>query len=151
MKKHISIFLILTLLSAFAYASDVINKDTKGIALKGYDVVAYFTQGKALQGNAEFEHQWKSATWRFATAENRDLFVANPDKYAPQFGGYCAYGVTKGYLAPIDPKAWKIVHDKLYLNYNLETQKVWEKDQSDNIATGFRLWPKAKMTKPLDE
>ena len=151
MKKQWIVVLTLFVFAAAAYGSDVVNKDEKGIALKGYDVVAYFTQGKDLKGSAEFQHQWKNATWRFAAAENRDLFAADPEKYAPQFGGYCAYGVTKGYLAPIDPKAWKIVRDKLYLNYNLEMQKVWEKDQADNIATGIRLWPKAKQTKPLNE
>jgi hypothetical protein len=149
-KKRILSVLIL-LVSGSVYAENVINKDSRGIALKGYDVVAYFSQGKAMEGSPDYEHQWKNATWRFSNAENRDLFAANPEKYTPQFGGYCAYGVTKGYLAPIDPKAWKVVKDKLYLNYNLETQKEWEKNQADNISTGIKLWPKARTTKPLQE
>jgi hypothetical protein len=144
-------FILLLAFRTTVYANDVINKDGKGLALKGYDVVAYYTQEKPVQGSAEFVHKWKNAAWQFSTAENRDLFAANPEKYAPQFGGYCAYGVTKGYLAPIDPAAWKVVGEKLYLNYNLETQKEWQKNQADNIATGIRLWPKARTTKPLQE
>ena len=79
-------------------ADAVINKDQNGLALKGYDAVAYFDQGKAVAGKKDFEHSWMGATWRFSSVENRDLFAKNPEKYAPQFGGYCAFGVTGGYL-----------------------------------------------------
>ncbi len=152
MKHKLVVFQILVLLiSGLVYADEVINKDSNGVAIKGYDVVAYFSEGKAVEGKAEFEHKWKNATWRFSNAENRDMFAANPEKYSPQFGGYCAYGVTRGYLAPIDPKAWSVVKDKLYLNYNLETQKEWQKNQADNISTGVKQWPKARTTKPLKE
>ena len=143
--------LLLSLVCATVYSDEVVNKDSKGVALKGYDVVAYYTEGKPVQGSADFTHEWKNAIWHFSTAENLKLFAANPKKYAPQFGGYCAYGVTKGYLAPIDPTAWKVVNEKLYLNYNLETRKEWEKNQADNIASGIKLWPKARTTKPLQE
>jgi hypothetical protein len=111
-------FLFFTLQSA--HAANVINKDKDGLALKGYDAVAYFNEGNAVEGKKEFEHSWLDATWRFSTAENRDLFAKDPEKYAPQFGGYCAFGVTGGYLAPVDPTAWKVVDDKLYLNYDSE-------------------------------
>jgi hypothetical protein len=90
------------------------------------------------------------STWRFSTASNRDLFAANPEKYAPQFGGYCAWGVTQGYLAPIDPKAWKVVDDKLYLNYDKKVQAEWAQDIPGNIKKATDKWPEASKTKPLE-
>ncbi len=133
------------------YATDVvINKDKKGLALKGYDAVAYFNEGKAVEGKQEFEHTSMDSAWRFVSAENRDLFAANPEKYAPQFGGYCAYGVTGGYLAPVDPKAWKIVDGKLYLNYDFEVQKKWQEDIPGNIKKATAKWPEASKTKPVE-
>src|SRR5262245_42603411 len=130
-----SLFVVLLLITCNSvHASDaVINKDQNGVALKGYDAVAYFNDGKAVEGKPDFEHSWMNATWRFSTAKNRDLFAKNPEKYAPQFGGYCAYGVTGGYLAPTDPTAWKIVDGKLYLNYNSEIQKKWAENIPGNI------------------
>ena len=116
--KSLLIIALLLIASHSVHADVVINKDKNGLALKGFDAVAYFNQGKAIEGKKEFEHTWMDATWRFYTAENRDLFAKNPEKYAPQFGGYCAFGVTGGYLAPTDPTAWKVVEDKLYLNYD---------------------------------
>ncbi len=131
-------------------ASAVINKDQNGLALKGYDAVAYFDQGKAVTGKKDFEHSWMGATWRFSTVENRDLFAKNPEKYAPQFGGYCAYGVTGGYLAPTDPTAWKVVEGKLYLNYDSDIQKKWSEDIPGNIKKANEKWPAASKTKPVE-
>src|SRR5437016_4674828 len=98
-----------------ASKSDPINKDGGGIAIKGYDPVAYFTQSKPVKGSSAFTYQWMNATWWFASAEARDEFARIPEKYAPQYGGYCAYGVSQGHTAPIDPEAWTIVEGKLYL------------------------------------
>ncbi|MEL7173254.1 MAG: YHS domain-containing (seleno)protein, partial [Pseudomonadota bacterium] len=81
------------------------------------------------------------ATWRFSSAENRDLFVENPEKYAPQYGGYCAWAVAQGYTAATDPEAWAIVDDKLYLNYNKSVQAKWEKDVPGHIASADGNWP----------
>jgi hypothetical protein len=131
-------------------AANVINKDKNGLALKGYDAVAYFNEGKAVEGKKDFEHKWMDATWRFSTAENRDLFAKDPEKYAPQFGGYCAYGVTGGYLAPTDPNAWKVVDGKLYLNYDSEIQKKWSEDIPGNIKKAHEKWPAASKTKPVE-
>ncbi|MGB7413736.1 MAG: YHS domain-containing (seleno)protein, partial [Thermosynechococcaceae cyanobacterium] len=86
-----------------------------GIAIRGYDPVAYFTESQPVQGKSEFAYDWKGATWHFASAEHRDLFSGEPAKYAPQYGGYCAWAVKEGTTAPIDPQAWKIVDGKLYL------------------------------------
>ncbi|MEQ8969294.1 MAG: YHS domain-containing (seleno)protein [Coleofasciculus sp. C1-SOL-03] len=112
-----------------------------GVAIKGTDPVAYFTEGQPLPGRAEFEYEWQGATWRFASAENRDLFANNPEQYAPEYGGYCAWAVSQGYTAPIDPNAWKIVDGKLYLNFNRQIQQRWEKDIPGHIAQANQNWP----------
>ncbi|MFT5422155.1 MAG: hypothetical protein ACI9D5_002922 [Candidatus Endobugula sp.] len=102
--------------------------DPSGVAIRGTDTVAYFTQGKPVAGSDDFTTQWQSATWKFASQEHLDLFIATPEKYAPQFGGYCAYGVFKGQLVKIEPENWTIIDDKLYLNFNSSIQRTWEKD-----------------------
>jgi len=102
------------------HADELINTGYfGGIAIMGYDPVAYFTKGRALIGSKEFSHEWLGATWHFANAKHRDLFAADPVKYAPQFGGYCADGVAYGQnTANVDPEAWRIIDGKLYLNYD---------------------------------
>jgi len=110
-------------------------------ALRGYDPVAYFTEGKPIEGSDRFTHHWQGATWHFASAENRDSFAADPERYAPQYGGYCAWAVSQGYTASTNPEAWRIVGDKLYLNYSKSVQKRWEKDVPGNIAKANRNWP----------
>jgi YHS domain-containing protein len=112
-----------------------------GVAIKGADPVAYFQEGKPVKGNSQFAYQWMNATWYFSIAQNRDLFVKNPQKYAPQYGGFCAWAVSRGYTAQIDPDAWKIVDGKLYLNYNRGVQRSWERDIPGNISRGDRNWP----------
>ncbi len=99
-----------------------------GIAIRGYDTVAYFTQGKPVEGKPEHSIDWRGATWLFSTQEHAELFDAEPEKYAPQYGGYCAYGVAQGYLVKIEPDQWSIVDNKLYLNYDRGVQKKWVKD-----------------------
>ena len=99
-----------------------------GVAIRGYDTVAYFTEGSPAEGSDEFTTQWQGANWKFASQEHLDLFEADPEKYAPQYGGYCAYGVAQDSLVKIEPENWTIVDDKLYLNYDDELQAKWEKD-----------------------
>jgi YHS domain-containing protein len=111
-------------------------------AIRGYDPVAYFTQGAPVRGRPEFSHQWQGATWRFASAENRDKFAAAPEKFAPQYGGYCAYGVAGGYAVSIDPNAWSIVDGKLYLNYSLGVRKSWQADIPGYIRKADANWPR---------
>jgi YHS domain-containing protein len=113
----------------------------KGVAVGGYDPVAYFTAGKPLPGKTEFTHEHEGAVWRFANAENLAAFRAEPSKYAPQYGGYCAWAVSQGYTAKGDPNAWSIVGGKLYLNYNKEVQKGWEESKVGNIKKGDGNWP----------
>jgi YHS domain-containing protein len=110
-------------------------------AVSGYDPVAYFTDGKPVEGRPDLTYQWEGGTWRFATPAHLEQFKADPAKYAPQFGGYYAWAVSQGYSAPADPQAWKIVDDRLYLNYNLDVKKTWEQDVPGNIAKGEGNWP----------
>jgi YHS domain-containing protein len=112
-----------------------------GLAIRGYDAVAYYQQSVPVKGSSQFSYQWRGATWLFANAENRDRFQADPERYAPQYGGYCAYAVSKGRTASIDPEAWKIVDDKLYLNYSKGVQKKWEQDVPGNIVKADKNWP----------
>lgn len=122
---------------------DPVNKSYfGGVALKGHDAVAYFKEGKPVKGSKEFQHQWMGATWFFKDAANRNAFAKEPEKYAPQFGGYCAWAVSRGYTADIDPASWKIVEGKLYLNYNRQAQQMWEQDIPGNIKKGNENWPR---------
>jgi len=117
-----------------------VNTDALGIALHGYDAVAYFTDGQAVKGSPDFSHTWNGATWHFATAAHRDRFAAAPEAYAPQFGGYCAWAVSRNYTADIDPEAFEIVNGKLYLNYSTGVQLRWKLNRSDNIVKGEANW-----------
>ena len=123
-------------------ASSSINKSSDGVALEGYDAVAYFTQGKPVLGTKDFQHEWQGAKWLFSSAANRDLFAADPGKYAPQYGGYCAFGVSEGHKAKVDPVVWKIVDGKLYLNYDAGVGSEWRKDIPGRIAKADKNWPK---------
>lgn len=127
---------------AEAQALAPVDTNWRGFAVGGYDVVAYFTDGKPVEGTSELETTWKGATWRFATAAHRDAFVADPGKYAPQYGGYCAWAVAHDKTAGIDPEAWKIVDGKLYLNYSKSIQKQWEEDVPGYITRADANWPK---------
>ena len=112
-----------------------------GVAIAGTDPVAYFTDAKAVIGSSKFSHQWKGTEWRFKNAANRDAFAKIPGKYAPAFGGYCAWAVSQGYTAGIDPEAWTIHEGTLYLNYSKNVREQWTQDISGNIAKGRRNWP----------
>ena len=116
------------------------NIDANRVAIHGYDTVGYFTEGKPLKGKAEFEHVWRDTRWHFASAGNRDLFTANPDRYAPQYGGYCALGLAAGEYADADPEAWTIVDGKLYLNNNKDFRVVWRKAPEALIGTADYNW-----------
>ncbi|MCY4394759.1 MAG: YHS domain-containing protein [Rhodospirillaceae bacterium] len=112
-----------------------------GKAIRGYDPVAYFTQGKPVEGKPDFTHEWKGATWYFASAANRDRFRQNPERWAPQYGGYCAYGVAQGYAVKIEVDQWSVVGGKLYLNYNRSVQRTWKQDIPGYIRTADKNWP----------
>ncbi|MEM6440850.1 MAG: YHS domain-containing (seleno)protein [Pseudomonadota bacterium] len=128
--------------AAPAFASDdAVFTNWRGHAIRGYDPVAYFSQGEPIEGSSSYELEHDGATWRFASAENMAKFQADPAAYAPQYGGYCAWAVSQGKTAPIDPDAWKIVDGKLYLNYNASIQERWEQDIPGFIQKADANWP----------
>jgi YHS domain-containing protein len=127
--------------AAWAVQDPIYTGTLSDLAVSGYDPVAYFTDSKPVEGDRAHSYMWQGATWRFATAENLEKFKADPAKYAPQFGGYCAWAVSQGYTASADPQAWKIVGGKLYLNYNPDVKKTWEQDVPGNIAKADANWP----------
>ena len=147
---------LLALLSAVAVApakaapaAPAVNVDRSGLAIRGYDPVAFFTEGRPVAGSPDHQLEWQGAQWRFASAQSLAAFAADPARYAPQFGGYCAWAVSQGYVAPGDPEQWKIVDGKLYLNFNARAKELWEADQADAIKRGHANWP-AVLTKNQD-
>lgn len=129
------------LLCANAIAGPV-NVDGNGLALEGHDPVAYFTRSAAVPGVAGITASHDGATYRFASEANRQAFLADPGRYAPQYGGYCAYGMSNGYQASVQPDKFTIVDGKLYLNYNGSVQSRWRKDTSGYIASANENWRK---------
>ena len=114
----------------------------QGAVIGGYDVVAYFTRGAPVKGSSEHAVMWKGATWHFSSAVNRDAFEMNPKAYAPQYGGYCAWAVSRGYTASVAPEAWQIVDGKLYLCYSKSVLSRWQRDIPAHIASGDANWPR---------
>ncbi len=116
------------------------NVDNANVAIHGYDTVAYFTDGKPAKGSSEFEHEWEDARWLFSSATNLELFKANPERYAPQFGGYCAGGLAVGEYADVDPELFTIADGKLYLIVNETHQAVWNGSPETSIHFGEYNW-----------
>ncbi|KZK79503.1 YHS domain protein [Pseudovibrio sp. W64] len=133
-----------------AMADDVTNFVEEGYAIKGTDPVAYFTQGKPVPGKKEYSTQYQDVTWLFSSAENLDKFKKDPTKYAPQYGGWCATGVSFGVKIPIQPEQWKIVDGKLYLNAHAGAQRHFLKDPNASIARANENWPTIIHTPEAD-
>jgi len=133
--------LALLLVFPFAIAGEPAVFATDEGAIRGYDPVAYFTVGAPTRGSNQFSANWQGASYRFANAENLAMFEADPIAYAPQFGGYCAFAVSKGATAGTVPEAWTIVDGKLYLNYSLSVKQRWSKDVPGNIKAANSNWP----------
>jgi hypothetical protein len=131
---------------ASASPAPSVSATEQGIAIGGYDPVAYFTDGHPVAGSANFELRWSGATWRFASAASRARFEASPATYAPAFGGYCAWAISQNYIAPGDPLVWRIVDGRLYLNFNRRAQALWEADLGAAIARGNANWPAVLST-----
>lgn len=117
------------------------NVDSEGVMLHGYDPVAYFTVGKAVEGRRDIEHVWNGVRWRFASPANREAFTKAPERYAPQFGGYCAWAVSRNHVADVDPQAFAVVDGKLYVNYSRLVAARWRLNRDANIARGHQNWP----------
>ncbi|MEW6271963.1 MAG: YHS domain-containing (seleno)protein [Thermodesulfobacteriota bacterium] len=151
MRAYFAVFAIfaLWLLAATpATAVEPVNETWRGIAIEGYDPVAYFTEGRAVEGSSEHTFEWMGATWRFASAANHDRFAADPAAYAPSYGGYCAWAVSQGKTAGVDPEAWKIVGGRLFLNYSKDVQRMWEQDVDGNVRKADANWPKLVGAEP---
>ncbi len=125
--------------TALAFAG-AMNVDKSGVAIKGYDPVSYFVDGKPMQGSEKFTATHEGATYQFSSEKNRNAFIAQPAKFVPQYGGFCAYGAAKGGKFEIDPAAYTVVDDKLYLNKNKDVQKLWTADVPGFISTADRNW-----------
>ena len=123
-----------------AAAGEIQNYTVDGVAIGGTDPVGYFTDGDVVKGSADFAHEYDGVVWHFANAANRDAFAADPAKYAPAYGGYCAYGVSLGSKFETDPHAWTIVDGKLYLNKTLTVRDIWSEDIPGNLQKADANW-----------
>jgi len=147
--RRISAMLAVVMISACAATPGTVSQTTPveslnlrlGVALKGYDPVSYFTEGAPTHGDPSIRYQWQQATWLFSTPAHRETFAADPAHYAPQFGGYCAFAVSRGTTADADPAQWAIVDDRLYVNNNAFAKKFWDQDRPANIEAGNSNWP----------
>lgn len=146
MRKAVRAMIVLGMLTctvaAVTWAVGPVNQNRAGVAIEGYDPVAYFTAGEPVKGSSEWSHEWNGATWWFSSEENRRRFAGAPERYASQYGGYCAYAVSENSTAGIDPEAWTIVDDRLYLNYSRKIQRRWSQDITGRIARADANWPR---------
>lgn len=133
-----TLFLFFTVSAIQAQKAEIFS--TEGKAIHGYDVVAFFEDSGAVQGSEHFAYEWKGVTWLFSTQANKDAFIANPSKYEPQYGGYCAYGTSNGYKAPTEINTWTLLNGKLYFNYNTKVKEAWDKNQSAYIQKADANW-----------
>ncbi|MEM1422277.1 MAG: YHS domain-containing (seleno)protein [Pseudomonadota bacterium] len=114
--------------------------DLWGYALRGYDPVAYFTRGEAVEGDPEHRLEWRGVMWSFASAEHKAMFEADPERFAPQFGGYCAWSMMQGRRSSVDPHAWDVIDGKLYMNFSPGMQAAWREEMARNIAEAEKQW-----------
>ena len=141
--NNILMFFLCAFLLLNGFGGIAAGKSSAGdVAIKGYDAVTYFQDGMALKGNESFTFQWHNLTWYFLTGDNRDLFETNPEKYAPQYDGYCAWAMTEARKAVTDPEVWKIVNGKLYLNCSMAAYEKWSRDIPGNIKKADTNWSK---------
>lgn len=144
-RVFIILFLAAVMYPVCAQTSEVFT--TSDGAIRGYDAVAYFTESKPVKGMKDYSYTWNGAVWLFANVKNMEAFKASPEKYAPQYGGYCAYGTADGHKATTQPDAWTIVDNKLYLNYNKDVMSKWRPNQKEFILKADANWPTVKKQK----
>lgn len=145
MKQTLLLFVLFAAGCARAQQATVFT--VNGNAVRGYDPVAFFRESKAVKGSDSLQFKWNSATWLFASRADMDAFKANPEKYAPQYGGYCAYGTAMGHKAPTETDTWTIVNGKLYFNYNSKVKEQWMKNRDTLIMKADQEWPQLKNGK----
>jgi len=147
-------FLLISALFSFSSmaADDAISTGIfNDLAIDGYDSVAYFTVNKPVEGSDKFELTWRDATWRFSSQENLELFKQAPTKYAPQYGAYCAWAMSGGKTASVDPEVWHIENGKLYLNYNKSVQQEWFANMENDIVSADKLYPEITNVKKYQD
>lgn len=140
MKKSVSIFGVILLIVSACTTKEEIFSTSEG-AIRGHDPVSYFTSGSPAKGDKQFIYRYKNADWYFSSSENLEAFKTDPEKYMPQFGGYCAYAVSQNYTYETDPHAFTIVEGKLYLNYDKETSNAWNEKRDEYIKSANENWP----------
>jgi YHS domain-containing protein len=145
LRRGLVVFAGLLIASVAAHAGSIVYGAGKGPALQGFDPVAYFTEGAPREGDARYTHEWNGAIWRFASAENRHRFQAEPERFAPQYGGYCAFAMSGGSFSPGDANRWRIVDGKLYLNANRFAQTLWEANIPRRVIDADGHWPVKKQ------
>lgn len=144
MKKIIVSVCLVLITGAPVIAQQPATFIESGKAIRGYDPVAYFTMAKPVPGTDSLVHNWNNANWYFSSRQHLEMFKQDPLKYAPQYGGYCAYGLSNGYKAPTEAGAWTIDNGKLYLNYNLQVREEWNKQKEERIKKADQNWPAIK-------
>lgn len=142
--QNLALSAILTVTAGTALAGDFFEKD--GVALRGYDPVAYFSVGMPVKGAAAHHYQYKGSTFYFASSANERSFVRDPEKYVPQFGGFCALGTANGYKVSTQPDAFAVVDGKLYLNHDLKVLARWKEDVPGNITQAEKNWPEVSKS-----
>ena len=150
LKRALCLLALFWLVMPAAASAQEFNLDAAGLALRGYDPVAYFTAGKPEAGRGEFTATHKGATYRFVSAANRDAFTAAPDRYLPQYGGWCAFAAAAGKKADGDPQVWRIENGKLYLNYNRSIGQRWSADIPGYVARADAKWPEIREKSASD-
>ncbi len=138
--RRTTLAVLAAMLATPALAGKPLQYSKGGLAIGGYDPVAYFTESEARKGSADHSLSWNGATWQFKSAANKALFEANPEKYAPQYGGYCAYAMASGDLVSINPKAWDVYKGKLYLNYSSVVWAIWGRNRKGYISRADKRW-----------
>jgi YHS domain-containing protein len=128
--------------TVYAQKAEIFQKD--GFAIRGFDAVAFFKESKPVMGEEKNSYEWKGARWLFSSGANLESFKSDPEKYAPQYGGYCAYGMADGHKAPTETDTWTIIDNKLYFNYNRKVKEMWSKDTKGFIEKANVNWPELK-------
>ena len=145
MYKKLFLLVAACFITAIAFAQKPVIFQQEGKAVSGYDVVSFYSETGPVKGYDSLSVQWQDASWLFATAANKEAFTANPEKFAPQFGGYCAYGMAGGYKAAAMIDTWTIENGKLYFNYNKKVKTYWDKDRTGYIEKANGNWPAIKL------
>jgi len=141
MRNLVLAFLMCSAATTLAAGKQLLNLDRTGVGIQGYDPVAFFTDQKPVKGNPQFQSDYNGAKYYFASAEHKALFDKEPSKYEPQFGGYCAYGVSHGAKAPIKIEAWQIVNGRLLMQYDRGVKDDFNKDQQGTLKKADQNWP----------